>query len=167
MPSNSQVLSQSQPPITNRLFAMLNCRRISATEDVLVADYQVDCNSDRHKWFVFLAWTMIVCFSAAVPIVMMLLMKRTRAEQKKQFMTPEWREFATAIVFPSTRFHGLHCRLLLPKRAAATAEYITRQIATEFGHDNIREVRQCIIDVKLGNRYGFLVSAFKPGFFYW
>eukprot|EP01050_Picozoa_sp_SAG11_P044815 SAG11_NODE_21994_length_414_cov_1.133333_1_plen_94_part_01 len=39
-------------------------------------------------------------------------------------------------------------------------QYITRQVAAEFGHDSIRDVRQCIMDIKLGNHYGFLVSAF-------
>ena len=115
---------------------MLNCRLISATERVLVADYAVDCNTDTHKAYVVLAWIMIMGFSASVPVVMMVLMQKSRKDQKAQFMSPEW-------------------------------QYITRQVAAEFGHDNIREVRQCIIDVKLGNKYGFLVSAFKPGFFYW
>ena len=115
---------------------MLNCRLISATERVLVADYAVDCNTDTHTVYKLLAWTMIMGFSASVPVVMMVLMQKSRKDQKAQFMSPEW-------------------------------QYITRQVAAEFGHDNIREVRQCIIDVKLGNKYGFLVSAFKPGFFYW
>jgi hypothetical protein len=130
------LLFLTYPPITNNLFQMLNCRQISATEDILVADYQVDCNDDTHRAFTILAWLMILCFSAAVPVVMMVLMITTRQTQQKQFMTPEW-------------------------------QFITRQIALGFGHDNIDEVRQCIIDVKLGNRYGFLVAAFKPGFFYW
>ena len=126
----------ADPPITNRLFSMLNCRLISATERVLVADYAVDCNTDTHKAYVLLALIMILAFSASVPVVMMMLMQKSRKEQEAQFMSPEW-------------------------------QYITRQVAAEFGTDNIRAVRQCIIDVKLGNKYGFLVSAFKPGFFYW
>lgn len=103
---------------------------------------------------------MILAFSAATPLGMMVAMHRSREAQEKQFMTPEW-------------------------------QYITRQIAAEFGHDSIRDVRQCIMDVKLGNRCkctfeilsrlaclfltasrcitsdGFLVAAFKPGCFYW
>ena len=130
------LLFMTYPPITNRLFAMLNCRRISETEAVLVADYEVDCDTDTHRGFELLAGGMIVCFSAFMPVFMMVLMHRTRTEQQKQFMTPEW-------------------------------QYITRQVAAEVGHDSISDVRQCIIDVRLGNRYGFLVAAFKPGFFFW
>lgn len=38
-------------PVTNRCFAMLNCRSISEEESVLVADYDVDCRHDQHKIF--------------------------------------------------------------------------------------------------------------------
>jgi hypothetical protein len=34
-------------------------------------------------------------------------------------------------------------------------------------HTSIQQVRQVIIDISLGSRYGSLVNAFKPGFFYW
>ena len=118
--------------MTNKLFAMLNCREISETELILVADYEVDCKTAEHEAFQVLAALLIVVFSAGVPIVIMVFMHRSRAAQAERFMTPEW-------------------------------QYITRQVAAEFAHDDIQEIRQCITDVQLGNQYGFLIKAFKPG----
>jgi hypothetical protein len=46
-------------------------------------------------------------------------------------------------------------------------QYITRRAATQLAHDDLREVRQVIIDISLGSRYGSLVNAFKPGLFWW
>jgi hypothetical protein len=42
-------------------------------------------------------------------------------------------------------------------------KYISRKAMTQLGHDNIREVTYAVTDIKLGNRYGSLVSAYNPG----
>jgi Ca2+-binding EF-hand superfamily protein len=124
------------PPITNKLFSMLNCRVVSNTEHILVADYEVDCDNSRHFFYATLSQILIVLFSGGVPFAIMVIMYRDRVAQSKQFKTPQWL-------------------------------YITRQVAAEFAHDDVNEIRQCIIDIKLGNVYGFLIKAFKPGAFFW
>jgi hypothetical protein len=46
-------------------------------------------------------------------------------------------------------------------------KYITRKVATQLATDNLQEVKHSIMDTSLGSRYGALVKAFKPGFFWW
>ena len=46
-------------------------------------------------------------------------------------------------------------------------KYITRKVATQLATDNLQEVKLAIMDISLGSRYGALVKAFKPGFFWW
>ena len=45
--------------------------------------------------------------------------------------------------------------------------YITRRVMTQLGLNDLAEVKSSIIDTSLGLRYGSLIIAFKPGYFYW
>ena len=64
--------------------------------------------------------------------------------------------------------------LMVRSRRAKSAEfdtpqwkYITRRMTTQLAHDNQRDVRHTVVDISLGSRYGSLVNAFKPDYFFW
>merc|ERR1711871_570590 len=124
------------PFVTNKLFGVLNCRSVGPSEDVLVTDYTIDCNSDTHATVEVVSVLIIFGFSVSVPLVMAIMVARNRAEKNRQFSTPTW-------------------------------QYIARRAMAQLGHNNLDEVRAAIIDITLGIRYGSLISAFKPGYFYW
>eukprot|EP01047_Picozoa_sp_COSAG01_P069436 COSAG01_NODE_10273_length_2204_cov_1.776247_1_plen_115_part_10 len=44
--------------------------------------------------------------------------------------------------------------------------YIARKAMVQMGHNDLREVKYAMIDMMLGNRYGSMVSAYNPGFFF-
>jgi hypothetical protein len=122
--------------LSDKLFGVLNCRTVGPHEEVLVTDYTIDCNSDKHATLEIVSVIMICGFSVSVPLVMAITVAKNRAEKNKRFSTPAW-------------------------------QYIARRAMAQLGHDNLDEVRSAIIDITLGIRYGSLISAFKPGFFYW
>jgi hypothetical protein len=67
------------PGISNRAFGVFNCRTLSVSVRVLVADYSVECDSDQHSVIRLLAAIVVVCFSCGVPVILMLMMfQRTR-----------------------------------------------------------------------------------------
>ena len=64
--------------------------------------------------------------------------------------------------------------LMAHSRRAKSAEfatpqwkYITRRMAAQLAHDDLRDVMHTVVDISLGSRYGYLVNAFKPGYFFW
>ena len=64
--------------------------------------------------------------------------------------------------------------LMARSRRAKSAEfatpqwkYITRRMAAQLAHDDLRDVMHTVVDISLGSRYGSLVNAFKPGYFFW
>lgn len=123
------------PFVTNRLFVMLNCRTLSDTESVLVDNYSVDCNTNRHTAYQAISVVAIILFSLGVPVGIAVGMMISRKRQKEQFRTPTWR-------------------------------YIARKAMVQLGHDDLRETKYAMIDITLGSRFGSLVSAYNPGFFY-
>ena len=42
-------------------------------------------------------------------------------------------------------------------------EHIARRLMAELQHDSLAEVKEVIVDLKLGSRFGSLISAFRPG----
>jgi hypothetical protein len=126
------VLFMVYPFITNKLFGVLNCRRVGPDDEVLVSDYTIDCDTPTHTTLEYVSVTMIFAFSVSVPLVMAIVVAKNRAEQHKQFSAPTW-------------------------------QYIARRAMAQLGHDNVDEIKNSIIDITLGNRYGSLISAFKPG----
>lgn len=44
-------------------------------------------------------------------------------------------------------------------------EYITRRVMTELKLSDLSEVQAVIVDLKLGNRFGKIVNAYRPGMF--
>ena len=64
--------------------------------------------------------------------------------------------------------------LMAHSRRAKSAEfatpqwkYITRRMAAQLAHDDLRDVMHTVVDISLGSHYGSLVNAFKPGYFFW
>jgi hypothetical protein len=45
--------------------------------------------------------------------------------------------------------------------------YIARRIATQLGENDATVVKDALIDISLGNVYGTLVNAYRPGYFRW
>lgn len=76
------------PIVTNKLFAVLNCRALSDDLEVLVFDYSIDCNSPRHQAYQLASRILIVLFSVGVPIMLVLALIRQRRAERKQFNTP-------------------------------------------------------------------------------
>lgn len=104
---------------------------------VLASDYAIDCSTEKHQSYQFVAGIMVVVFALGVPLGMLLVLARSRRKEAEVFTkSPQW-------------------------------QYITRRAATQLAHDDLREVQQVIIDISLGSRYGTLVNAFKPGMFWW
>jgi hypothetical protein len=130
------VLFLTYPFITNKLFGVLNCRTLDDDLDVLVSDYSVDCDTDKHHSLETLSYILVFLFSFSVPVAMIIVMDQSRHRKDLQFTTPAWK-------------------------------YITRRVMAQLSLNDLREVKASIIDTTLGLRYGSLVIAFKPGFFYW
>jgi hypothetical protein len=122
--------------LRQKLFGVLNCRKLDEGFEVLVADYSVNCNTDQHHTLRTLSYILIVLFSFCVPVAMIIIMDQSRHKKNLQFTTPEWK-------------------------------YITRRVMAQLSLNDLREVKASIIDTTLGLRYGSLIIAFKPGFFYW
>jgi hypothetical protein len=80
--------------MTNRFFVLLNCRRLSTDETVLVDDYSISCTTNQHKGYQMLAGFAIVIFSVGVPVSIAILMLRSKHQQNQQFRTPTWRYIA-------------------------------------------------------------------------
>jgi hypothetical protein len=45
--------------------------------------------------------------------------------------------------------------------------YIARRVATQLGENDATVVKDALIDIALGNVYGTLVNAYRPGYFRW
>ena len=66
--------------VSNRAFAVFNCRRLAADLRVMYEDYSVDCGTGTHVAFQLLAAAIALCFSAGVPVALIaMMMKRARA----------------------------------------------------------------------------------------
>eukprot|EP01046_Picozoa_sp_COSAG06_P017088 COSAG06_NODE_1150_length_10499_cov_45.337115_1_plen_1808_part_00 len=78
------------PSITNKVFAVINCRDLVGSSSVLASDYSTVCGDDDHKLFVGIAYTMICAFSFGVPALLMIAMVRSRASERALFSSPEW-----------------------------------------------------------------------------
>jgi hypothetical protein len=100
-----------------RLFSVLNCRVISAQEtvlaqvrsstsasprqqcnilplnnerDLLLQDYNVDCNTSKHGSFQTGSIIMIFLFSLGVPVGLLIGLRFDHISKTKQFNTPAW-----------------------------------------------------------------------------
>ena len=68
------------PGVSNRAFALFNCRRLMADLRVLHEDYSVHCDTVAHLFFQTLAAAVALFFSAGVPVALIVVMlKRARA----------------------------------------------------------------------------------------
>ena len=128
------VLFLTYPFITNKLFAVLNCRVLSDSLSVLAADYSIDCSTSEHRLFAAVSVCLIVAFSITVPVLLFVLLVKNRRAQLERFDTPQ-------------------------------LDYIARRVMTELGHDSLSDVQTCIVDLKLGSRFGSLINAYRPGLF--
>jgi hypothetical protein len=78
------------PSITNKLFALINCRELDESSRVLSSDYSTVCDDDDHKFYVAIAYLMIGMISVGVPVGLMISMAKTRASEAALFNTPQW-----------------------------------------------------------------------------
>jgi hypothetical protein len=75
---------------TNKLFSVINCRELSLDEIVLVQDYEIDCNVEKHQYVQTISVTMICVFSFGVPLGLLLLLRFDKLKKTEQFKTPAW-----------------------------------------------------------------------------
>eukprot|EP01043_Picozoa_sp_COSAG02_P011915 COSAG02_NODE_448_length_22102_cov_11.767032_2_plen_1431_part_00 len=68
------------PGICNRAFSMFNCRVLDSHLHVLVADYDISCDSAVHGVFQLVAGIVVVFFSLGVPVTTVVLMLSRIAE---------------------------------------------------------------------------------------
>ena len=68
------------PFVTQKLFAVLNCRDLPGTSR-LVVDYAVDCDASIQQ----MAWLLIIPFSFGVPIGLLVHLKLAKAARQKEF----------------------------------------------------------------------------------
>ena len=64
------------PGVSNRAFAIFDCRQLGADLRVLREDYSVRCGNDAHMTFTLLAAAVAVFFSAGVPVALIAVMLR-------------------------------------------------------------------------------------------
>ena len=92
------VLFLVYPVITYKTFGVLNCRRLSATEDFLVSDYGIDCNTGTHLMLEIVSTFMIFFFSIGVPVFMAVRMTQTKRQRQRQFETPTWQYISRRVM---------------------------------------------------------------------
>ena len=63
------------PGLSTRLFSVFKCTRFAGVEDdLLVADYAIDCGQEEHAAFVSLAVVFVVVYIVGIPCTMLLLL---------------------------------------------------------------------------------------------
>eukprot|EP01046_Picozoa_sp_COSAG06_P014091 COSAG06_NODE_863_length_11877_cov_16.370012_4_plen_807_part_00 len=78
------------PFVSNKLFSVLNCRKLSEKETVLAQDYDVDCNDPRHSTFQTGSIILICLFSLGVPIGLLVALRLDHISKTERFKTPAW-----------------------------------------------------------------------------
>jgi hypothetical protein len=56
------------PSLCNTAFSMINCRDLGPGVSVLIKDYRIDCSTDRHETYRFVAGAYIVVVAFGVPL---------------------------------------------------------------------------------------------------
>ena len=133
------------PFVTNRLFSVLNCRRLSVELWVLVDDYAVSCSTSTHIVVQVCSVVAIVVFSFGAPLGLLVHLRRSRRASAKEFDTPEWK--------------------VVQHRAMLKLQPSVAHKVLELHHETREDVVNCIIDISNGTRYGNLVSPYRPDFF--
>ena len=75
--------------VTNKLFAVLNCRLLTHDLEVLVTDYSIGCNTSEHTTYQVASYILIVIFSVGVPVLLMLGLAKNQQAKREEFNTPK------------------------------------------------------------------------------
>jgi hypothetical protein len=77
------------PFVTNKCFAVLNCRSLTHQLEVLVFDYSIDCSTPEHAAYQIASYILIAVFSVGVPVVLILALAKNNAAKRAAFDSPK------------------------------------------------------------------------------
>lgn len=83
------VLFITYPFVTNKCFAVLNCRSLTHQLSVLVFDYSIDCSTQEHAAYQIASYILIAVFSVGVPVVLILALVKNNTAKRATFDSPK------------------------------------------------------------------------------
>eukprot|EP01050_Picozoa_sp_SAG11_P006736 SAG11_NODE_536_length_8674_cov_6.314985_5_plen_465_part_00 len=137
------------PRVSSKIFSILRCRWLGPKPDigpaVLVADYSIDCMTDRHQRYQAAAIVLVVLIPIGVPLFALAVLLRASRAHRANFASRDGGgQLRESLVLPTPH---------LVDEVASVGQWSA-------------EEESAYIHAQLAEKYSFLVSDYRPGC-YW